>query len=370
MNSQSHDFAKVPASPGFAQSFTPKLITTLREGYYLTNLRADAIAGLTVAIVAIPLSMAIAIASGAKPENGLFTAVVGGFLISALGGSRFQIGGPAGAFIVLVAKTIETYGFDGFLAATIMAGLILLAIGYMRLGGYIKYIPYSVTMGFTAGVALIIFASQIKDLLGLQVAHEPAAFLSKLETFWPALPTADPAAFGMAAASLAFIMILRIWLPRFPGLLAAIALAGFATFAFNLPLETIGSRFGGVPRMLPAPSFPHVPLAELVELIPAAIAIAMLGGIESLLSAVVADGMTGAITAPIANSSPRVTPISALHCLAACAARAPSRVRRRIFAQARMDPSRAFFIPCSCWLSWSSRRPSHPIFPSRRSPPF
>ena len=351
MNSQSHDFAKVPASPGFAQSFTPKLITTLREGYYLTNLRADAIAGLTVAIVAIPLSMAIAIASGAKPENGLFTAVVGGFLISALGGSRFQIGGPAGAFIVLVAKTIETYGFDGFLAATIMAGLILLAIGYMRLGGYIKYIPYSVTMGFTAGVALIIFASQIKDLLGLQVAHEPAAFLSKLETFWPALPTADPAAFGMAAASLAFIMILRIWLPRFPGLLAAIALAGFATFAFNLPLETIGSRFGGVPRMLPAPSFPHVPLAELVELIPAAIAIAMLGGIESLLSAVVADGMTGAITAPIANSSPKVTPISALHCLAACAARAPSRVRRRIFAQARMDPSRAFFIPCSCWLS-------------------
>jgi SulP family sulfate permease len=293
MNDLAHEVAKRPVSPGFAQSFTPKLIATLREGYSFLLLRADAIAGLTVAIVALPLSMAIAIASGAKPENGLFTAVVGGFLISLLGGSRFQIGGPAGAFIVLVAGTIETYGFQGFLAATIMAGLILLAIGYMRLGAYIKYIPYSVTMGFTAGVAVIIFASQIRDLLGLHIAREPAAFLAKVEAFWPALPTAEPPAFAMAAASLAFILILRIWRPRFPGLLAVIGLAGFATFAFHLPVETIGSRFGGVPRMLPAPTVPHVPFHQLIQLIPAAIAIALLGGIESLLSAVVADGMTG-----------------------------------------------------------------------------
>src|SRR5208283_3875359 len=157
-------------SQSFADSFTPKLVSTVREGYGLSQFKADALAGLTVAIVALPLSMAIAIASGAKPENGLYAAIVGGFLISALGGSRFQVGGPAGAFIVLVAKTIETHGYPGFLAATLMAGVLLVLIGYLRLGTYVKYIPYSVTIGFTAGVALIIFASQIKDLLGLKVA--------------------------------------------------------------------------------------------------------------------------------------------------------------------------------------------------------
>jgi len=280
-------------APTFVESFTPKLIATMREGYGLTQLRADALAGLTVAIVALPLSMAIAIASGAKPENGLFAAVIGGFLISMLGGSRFQIGGPAGAFIVLVAKTIESHGYQGFLAATMMSGLILIAIGYLRLGVYVKYIPYAVTMGFTAGVAVIIFASQIKDLLGLHVEREPAAFVPKLEAFWPALGTATPAAFGLAAASLAFIMILRIWKPRFPGLLAVIALGGLAVWALDLPVETIGSKFGGVPRGLPAPALPQVSLSELAALVPSAVAIALLGGIESLLSAVVADGMTG-----------------------------------------------------------------------------
>ncbi|MFY9629881.1 MAG: SulP family inorganic anion transporter [Methylocystis sp.] len=280
-------------APTFVESFTPKLIATMREGYGLTQLRADALAGLTVAIVALPLSMAIAIASGAKPENGLFAAVIGGFLISMLGGSRFQIGGPAGAFIVLVAKTIESHGYQGFLAATIMSGLLLIAIGYLRLGVYVKYIPYAVTMGFTAGVAVIIFASQIKDLLGLHVEREPAAFVPKLEAFWPALGTATPAAFGLAAASLAFIMILRIWKPRFPGLLAVIALGGLAVWALDLPVETIGSKFGGVPRGLPAPALPQVSLSELAALVPSAVAIALLGGIESLLSAVVADGMTG-----------------------------------------------------------------------------
>ncbi|HYA81217.1 MAG TPA: SulP family inorganic anion transporter, partial [Methylocystis sp.] len=164
---------------------------------------------------------------------------------------------------------------------------------YLRLGVYVKYIPYSVTVGFTAGVAVIIFTSQIKDLLGLKVEHEPAAFLPKLAAFWPALGTAQPAAFSLSAGALALILILRIWKPRFPGLLAAIALAGCAVWLFDIPAETIGSKFGGVPRSLPSPTLPHVTLGELRELLPSAVAIALLGGIESLLSAVVADGMTG-----------------------------------------------------------------------------
>ena len=168
--------------PSFRELFTPKLVTVLREGYDLGKLRADAFAGLTVAIVALPLSMAIAIASGASPERGLYTAIVGGFLISALGGSRFQIGGPAGAFIVLVAATIERHGYDGLLLATMIAGVVLLVLGFLRLGTYIKYIPHPVTVGFTAGIAVIILASQLRDLFGLELAgKEPAAFLPKLD---------------------------------------------------------------------------------------------------------------------------------------------------------------------------------------------
>jgi sulfate permease, SulP family len=166
------------STPRFAELFTPKLITVLREGYGLAQLRSDALAGLTVAIVALPLSMAIAIASGASPAQGLYTAIVGGFLVSALGGSRFQVGGPAGAFIVLVAATVQAHGMDGLLLATFLAGLILIAIGLLRLGTYIKFIPYPVTVGFTAGIAAIIFASQIKDLLGLTLSSpEPGALV-------------------------------------------------------------------------------------------------------------------------------------------------------------------------------------------------
>src|SRR5262245_47358025 len=161
--------------PTFAELFTPKLVTVLREDYSVADFRADAIAGLTVAIVALPLSMAIAIGSGLSPDKGLFTAIVGGFLISALGGSRFQIGGPAGAFIVLVASVVERHGYDGLVLATAMAGLFMLAAGFLRLGTYVKYIPLPVTVGFTAGIAVIIFASQIKELLGLEIAYEPAA---------------------------------------------------------------------------------------------------------------------------------------------------------------------------------------------------
>src|SRR3954451_1457034 len=184
-----------PAEPTFAELFTPKLVTILREGYGLHDLRADVIAGLTVAIVALPLSMAIAIASGTTPDRGLYAAIVGGFLVSLLGGSRFQIGGPAGAFIVLVAATVERHGVDGLLLATIISGVFLLAIGYLRLGTFIKYIPYPVTIGFTAGIAVIVFASQLKELLGLKLdGKEPGALIPKLAALAQALPTLNVAA--------------------------------------------------------------------------------------------------------------------------------------------------------------------------------
>ncbi len=283
--------------PTFAELFTPKLVTVLREGYGWASLRADVIAGITVAMVALPLSMAIAKASGTTPDRGLYTAIVGGFLISALGGSRFQIGGPAGAFIVLVASVIERHGIDGLLLATLMAGVFLLAIGFLRLGTYIKYIPHPVTVGFTSGIAVIIFASQITDLLGLMLpGREPAAFLPKLAAIRDALPTVTPAAVAIAGVSIALILVLRRLKPHWPGfLIAIVAAAGLsaALEAAGFPVATIGSKFGGIPSTLPAPSLPPVSLERMAELLPDALAIALLGGIESLLSAVVADGMSG-----------------------------------------------------------------------------
>lgn len=277
----------------FAEMFTPKLVTVLREGYTLANFRADALAGMTVAIVALPLSMAIAIGSGAKPEHGLIASVIAGFIISALGGSRFQIGGPAGAFIVLVAAIIGQHGYQGFLAATIMGGFLLLALGYLRLGTYIKYIPHPVTVGFTAGIAVIIFAGEIKDFFGLRLDDEPFALIPKIPALIGAAHTINWQATGIGVACLAIILGLRRFAPRFPGMLAAVAFGAVVTWAFALPIETIGTKFGGIPRTLPAPGLPDIGLSQIVELIPAAIAIALLGGIESLLSAVVADGMTG-----------------------------------------------------------------------------
>jgi SulP family sulfate permease len=268
--------------PTFAELFTPKLVTVLREGYGARQLRADAVAGLTVAIVALPLSMAIAIASGTTPDRGLYTAIVAGFLISALGGSRFQIGGPAGAFIVLVAATIERHGYDGLVLATVIAGLILMAFGFLRLGIYIKYIPHPVIVGFTTGIALIILTSQLRDLFGLTLdGSEPAAFLPKLAALWRAAGRFNPAALAISAGTIAVIVLLRRYRPAWPGLLIAVALAALVTALLELPVETIGTRFGGVS------------LERLSRVLPDAIALAMLGGIESLLSAVVADAMTG-----------------------------------------------------------------------------
>jgi SulP family sulfate permease len=281
------------AQPTALELFTPKLVTVFREGYGLADLRADAVAGLTVAIVALPLSMAIAIASGVGPERGLYTAIVGGFIVSLLGGSRVQIGGPAGAFIVLVAATVQRHGYDGLVLATIMAGLIMAAIGFFRLGTYIKYIPYPVTAGFTAGIATINLASQIKELFGLDVPNEPAALLPKLAALWNAAGTAHPPAIALTLLSVAAILVLRRVRPHWPGFLIVVALAAVSTVALGLDVATIGSRFGGIPSSLPAPSLPSFSFQKVQDVLPDALAIALLGSIESLLSAVVADGLTG-----------------------------------------------------------------------------
>lgn len=280
-------------APTFAELFTPKLVTLLREGYSAADFRADALAGLTVAIVALPLSMAIAIGSGLSPDKGLFTAIVGGFLISALGGSRFQIGGPAGAFIVLIATIVERHGYDGLVLATLMAGIMMLAAGFLRLGTYIKYIPFPVTVGFTAGIAVIIFASQLKELLGLDIAHEPAALLPKLDAIWSGLGTLKPATVALSLFAIATIVGLRRLRPRWPGMLIAVGVTAVLAALLHLDVATIGSKFGEVPRTLPLPSLPSFELTKIRALLPDAIAIALLGSIESLLSAVVADGMSG-----------------------------------------------------------------------------
>ena len=283
-----------PVGPSFAELYTPKLLTILREGYTLRNLRADAISGLTVAIIALPLSMAIAIASGATPAQGLYTAIIGGFLVSALGGSRFQIGGPAGAFIVLVAGAVHAHGMEGLILATLLSGLMLSAIGLLRLGTYIKFIPYPVTVGFTAGIAVIIFASQIKELLGLTLSgQEPGPLLEKLPALWSVLPTIDPLTCALALASIAIIVGLKKIRPHWPGVLITVVAAAAVTGIFDLPVATIGSRFGGIPNLLPAPALPDLSLEKIQAVLPNAVSFALLGSIESLLSAVVADGMTG-----------------------------------------------------------------------------
>ena len=280
--------------PTFGELYMPKLVTVLREGYGLAGLRADAVAGITVAIVALPLSMAIAIASGASPERGLYTAIIGGFLVSLLGGSRFQIGGPAGAFIVLVASAVDRHGIEGVMLATLIAGGFLMAAGLLRLGTFIKFIPYPVTVVFTAGIACIIFVSQVKDLLGLQIAgKEPAAIVPKLEVLAHAIGSVSPAAVGLSLLSIGIIAGAKRWRPNVPGMLVAVVVCAVATWAFGLPVETIGSRFGGIPSMLPAPALPPLSWAKVEAVLPDAVAFALLGAIESLLSAVVADGMSG-----------------------------------------------------------------------------
>jgi sulfate permease, SulP family len=286
--------SSMPDGSATAHLYRPKLVTVLAEGYGIGSLRKDVMAALTVAIVALPLSMAIAVASGVSPERGLYTAVIGGFLVSALGGSRFQVGGPAGAFIVLVAATVAKFGVDGLLLTVLLSGLMLTLIGLLRLGSLIRYIPHAVAVGFTCGIAVTILASQLKDLGGLTLAGvEPGQLFPKLAVLSQALPTLSPAAFGIGIGSAAVIFVLRHWRPTWPGMLIAVVAASIAALLFHLPIETIGSHFGGVTHGLQAPRLPLVTLSRLLELLPTALSFTLLGGVESLLSAKVADGMTG-----------------------------------------------------------------------------
>ena len=275
------------------EAFTPKLLTVFREGYRAPDFRADAIAGLTVAIVALPLAMALGIASGASPREGLVTAIVAGFLISALGGSRVQIGGPTGAFVVIVAGVIAAHGFSGLILATIMAGIILIAAGYAGVGKLMRYVPMPVVTGFTAGIAVIIASSQLGDFLGLRTGPVPADFIDKWAAYAGALGTANWMALAVGAASLAVIIILKGVAPRAPGYLIAILAATAASALLKLPVETVGDRFHTMATGLPTLHAPKVSLALVREVFSSAFVIAFLAGIESLLSATVADGMTG-----------------------------------------------------------------------------
>ncbi|MEQ9505981.1 MAG: SulP family inorganic anion transporter [Hyphomonas sp.] len=268
----------------------PNLLTTLKN-YSWPLFAADAFAGVTVAMVALPLSLAIAIASGADPAAGLVTAIIAGFLISLLGGSRVQIGGPTGAFIVVVYGVIAHHGYDGLVLATLMAGVILLIAGFLRAGNLIQFIPEAVVNGFTIGIAVIIATSQLKDLFGLEIANLPADFLHKLPALWAGRDTLNLAALGIGLATMALIVVLRRLAPKWPGLIVAVGLTSVAAFLFALPVETITSRFGALPGHLPMPTVPDINLGRLQELLPSALVIAFLAGVESLLSAMVADRM-------------------------------------------------------------------------------
>jgi sulfate permease, SulP family len=253
----------------------------------------DALAGFTVSLVAFPLSIAIAIAAGADPKAGLVTAIIGGFLVSLLGGSRVQIGGPTGAFIVVVYGIIDQHGFDGLLLATLMAGIILVIGGFVRAGRFIALVPEPVIEGFTVGIALIIAVSQLKDLLGLSTAKVPADLIEALPVLFAAREAINPMALAVGVFSIAGIAILRRIAPWFPGSLLIIAVASTAVALLFLPVDTVQSRFGALPAGLPVPTLPHISVARVSELLPSAFVIAFLAGVESLLSAIVADRMIG-----------------------------------------------------------------------------
>jgi len=270
----------------------PKLVTTLRA-YDRTQFSADLTAGVIVGIVALPLAIAFAIASGVAPERGLYTAIVAGFIISALGGSRVQIGGPTGAFIVIVYGIVQQYGYGGLAIATIMAGMMLIVLGVARLGTAIKFIPYPVITGFTSAIALIIFSSQVKDFLGLGMGDVPAEFLDKWRAFAGVIETINPWALVLSVTALAIILLWPRVTQRIPGAFVALIVTTVLTQLFNLPVETIGSRFGQIPSGLPMPSIPDMNPAQIASLVGPAFTIALLAAIESLLSAVVADGMIG-----------------------------------------------------------------------------
>jgi SulP family sulfate permease len=272
--------------------FTPKIIETLKN-YNRQQFLKDLMAGVIVGIVALPLAIAFAIASGVSPEKGLFTAIIAGFIISALGGSRVQIGGPTGAFIVIVYGIVQEYGVNGLTIATFMAGIILIILGFARLGSVIKFIPHPLIVGFTSGIALIIFSSQIKDYFGLKMGAVPADFIDKWKSFAAHIGSANIYTILLATSTIIIILLWPKVTRKIPGSLIAILVTTIATLWLHLPVETISSRFGSIPSTFPAPALPRLDLGIIRHLIRPAFTIALLGGIESLLSAVVADGMIG-----------------------------------------------------------------------------
>lgn len=270
----------------------PKILTALRN-YTWQNFISDLSAGVIVGIVAIPLAIAFGIASGVSPEKGIITAIVGGFLISALGGSRVQIGGPTGAFVVVVYGIVHKFGLNGLMIATIMAGIILIIFGLARFGSMIKFIPYPVIAGFTSGIAVIIFLSQIKDFLGLRMGDIPSEFFDKLTAYFQNMGTANYYALGISLLSLLIIIFWQRFFKKIPGSLVALLVSTILVMVFKLPVETIGSRFGQIKASLSAPSLPQFDFGTIKGLVGPALTIAILAGIEALLSAVVADGMIG-----------------------------------------------------------------------------
>lgn len=275
------------------QDYIPKFFLCMKEGYNKKYFFDDLFAGMSVGVIALPLALAFAIGSGVPPERGLFTAIVAGFLISLLGGSRVQIGGPTGAFVIVVYTIIQKHGYDGLAVATIIAGILMILMGIARFGVFLKFIPFPVTTGFTTGIALVIFTSQIKDFFGLQIDKVPPQFLEKCVMFCLKAYTWNKWAFLVASSTLVFIFVLRRYYPKLPGAIIAIIFATAVSYIFNLPLESIQSKFGEIPRILPTPSFPSISYELIKNVFPDAITITLLGAIESLLSAVVADGMTG-----------------------------------------------------------------------------
>ncbi|HMR44265.1 MAG TPA: SulP family inorganic anion transporter, partial [Saprospiraceae bacterium] len=273
--------------------FQPKLFSILKEGYSRAQFSNDLMAGLIVGVVALPLAIAFAIASGVPPEKGLFTAIVAGFIISAFGGSRVQIGGPTGAFIVIVYGIVEQYGVAGLTIATLIAGFMILAMGFAKLGSVIKFIPHPLIVGFTSGIALIIFSSQMKDFFGLPMEQMPADFTDKWRAVFENFSGINWAATGIAVFTVLLTYFSPVFSSKIPGSLFAIIISTFAVQYFQLPVETIETKFGDIPNSLPRPDFSIPDFATIKHLIEPAFTIALLGSIESLLSATVADGMIG-----------------------------------------------------------------------------
>lgn len=280
----------------YGRNFAPKLFEVLKKGYNLEYFKRDCIAGLTVSVISIPLAMALAIASGATPAQGLYTAVIAGFFIALLGGSRYQIGGPTGAFVVIIFNVIEQYGYTGLTMTMIVSGITLVVAGYLKFGNYIKYIPYPVVLGFTGGIGLLLISTQIKDLLGLQIEKVPAEFLPKWCAYMDNLDNFTISSLVVSIISMAVIFFIRFKYPKRPAYLICVGSATLLVFIFSIlgiSIDTIGSRFGGIPHFLPAPKLPDFDLQLFLRVLPSGLTIAFLTGIESLLSATVIDGMSG-----------------------------------------------------------------------------